>query len=107
MVLSFSRHMFVYVVAKMDQQAWLDAHVAAFIFFGGAPLLLIIDNLKPGVLRADLYDPKINRGYEEMARYYGTLIDPCRKGHPQAKGDASYCTSFIGLDTSFLALSLS
>jgi transposase len=85
MILSFSRHMFVYVVAKMDQQAWLDAHVAAFAFFGGVPLLLVIDNLKPGVLRADLYDPQINRGYEEMARYYGTLIDPCRKGHPKDK----------------------
>ncbi len=85
MLLSFSRHMFVHVVPRMDQQAWLDAHVAAFAFFGGVPSLLVIDNLKPAVLRADLYDPAINRGYEEMARYYGTLIDPCRKGHPRDK----------------------
>jgi hypothetical protein len=35
MVLSYSRHLFVYPVLKMDQQAWIDAHVAAFSFFGG------------------------------------------------------------------------
>ncbi len=85
MVLSHSRHMFVYVVTRMDQAAWTRAHVAAFTFFGGAPLLLVVDNLKPGVLRPDLYDPAINRGYAELATYYGVLIDPCRVVHPKDK----------------------
>ncbi|MDO8674154.1 MAG: IS21 family transposase [Dehalococcoidia bacterium] len=85
MVLSYSRHMFVYVVTKMDQRAWLKAHVAAFAFFGGVPDILVIDNLTSGVLHADLYDPQLNRGYEQMATYYGTLIDPCRAVHPKDK----------------------
>jgi len=59
--------------------------VEAFTFFGGVPALLVIDNLKPGVLSPDLYDPKINRAYEELAVYYGTLVDPCRQGHPKDK----------------------
>jgi len=50
MVFSHSRHMFVHVVTKMDQEAWITAHVAAFEFFGGVPLLLVVDNLKAGVL---------------------------------------------------------
>jgi len=82
MVLSHSRHMFVYVVTKLDQAAWIAAHVAAFTFFDGTPLLLVIDNLKPGVLRPDLYDPQCNRGYAELAAHYDVLIDPCRVGHP-------------------------
>jgi transposase len=77
--------MFVYVVTRMDQSHWLQAHLDAFTFFGGVPALLVIDNLKPGVLRADLYDPQLNRGYEELAAYYGILIDPCRAGHPKDK----------------------
>lgn len=85
MVLSHSRHMFVYVVTKMDQAAWIRAHVAAFAFFGGAPLLLVVDNLKPGVLRPDLYDPAINRAYAELAAYYGVIVDPCRVVHPKDK----------------------
>ena len=85
MVLSCSRHMFIYMVTRMDQQAWMRAHVAAFAFFAGAPAILVIDNLTPGVLRPDLYDPKINRGYAELAAHYGVLIDPCRVGCPKDK----------------------
>lgn len=85
MVLACSRHMFLRVVSRLDQKVWLEAHVAAFAFFGGAPTLLVVDNLKPGVLRADLYDPQLNRAYEELARHYGTLVDPCRAGHPKDK----------------------
>jgi transposase len=85
MVLSFSRHMFVRIVTKMDQKAWVQAHVAAFTFFGSVVRLLIPDNLKTGVISPDLYDPKLNRGYEEMAVYYGTLIDPARSNHPKDK----------------------
>ena len=85
MVLSYSRHMFICVVTRMDQQAWIRAHVAAFAFFGGAPAILVIDNLTPGVLRPDLYDPKINRGYAELATHYGVLVDPCRVRSPKDK----------------------
>jgi hypothetical protein len=31
---------------------------------------LVPDNLKAGVCKPDLYDPKINRGYAELARHY-------------------------------------
>ena len=37
------------------------------------------------MLKADLYDPKFNRGYEELAHHYGTLIDPARAGKPKDK----------------------
>ena len=43
MVLAFSRLMFVRPVLRMDQQAWTEAHVAAFEFFGGAPRRLVPD----------------------------------------------------------------
>lgn len=51
MVLSHSRHMFVGVVHKMDQQAWLQCYVDAFGLFDGTPAILVIDNLKAGVLK--------------------------------------------------------
>jgi len=59
--------------------------VAAFAFFGGVPAFLVVDNLKPGVLRPDRYDPQLNRGYAELAAHYGVLIDPCRVAHPKDK----------------------
>jgi len=84
-VLSHSRHMFARAVRRMDQIAWLESHVAAFDFWGGAPARLVSDNLKSGILKADLYDPRFNRGYEELARHYGSLIDPARAGKPKDK----------------------
>jgi transposase len=85
MVLASSRHMFVRPVISMDQASWTAAHVAAFEFFGGCPKRLVPDNLKTGVERPDLYDPKINRAYGELGRHYGTLIDPARSRKPKDK----------------------
>ena len=85
MVLCCSRHMFVRPVIRLDQHAWCAAHVAAFGFFGGAPARLVPDNLKAGVDRPDLYDPKINRSYAELAAHYGCLIDPARSRKPRDK----------------------
>ena len=60
MVLACSRHMFVRPVLKMDQRSWTECNVAAFGFFGGVPGRLVPDNLKTGVGKPDLYDPKLN-----------------------------------------------
>jgi transposase len=85
MVLAFSRHLFVFPVLRMDQQAWVDAHLAAFGFFGGCPRRVVLDNLRAGVIKPDVYDPKINRAYAELAAHYGVLVDPARVGHPKDK----------------------
>ncbi len=85
MVLACSRHMFVRPVLMMDQRAWTECHVAAFEFFGGVPARLIPDNLKTGVDKPDLYDPKINRSYAELAAHYGCLVDPARSRKPRDK----------------------
>ncbi len=35
--------------------------------------------------RPDLYDPKINRSYAELAAHYGVLVDPARSRKPRDK----------------------
>jgi hypothetical protein len=70
MVCSHSRHLFVRPVLVMDQAAWVEAHVKAFEFFKACPRRLVPDNLRAGVARPDLYDPKINRAYGELAAHY-------------------------------------
>ena len=85
MTLAFSRHVFVDPVDCCDQASWVASHVRAFTFFGAAPRVIRLDNLKTGVLRADIYDPQLNRAYAEMAEHYGVLLDPCRQGKPKDK----------------------
>ena len=85
MTLSHSRHQFLYPVLAEDGTAWLGGHIAAFAFFGGVPRRLVPDNLTAGVLRADRYDPRLNRAYGELARYYGCIVDPSRVAQPTDK----------------------
>jgi Integrase core domain len=85
MVLACCRHMFVRPVLRMDSRAWIAAHVAAFEWFGCVPARLVPDNLKTGVIHPDLYDPKLNRAYAELATHYGCLIDPARASKPKDK----------------------
>jgi len=86
MVLACSRLLFLRPVLRMDQASWVQAHVLALEFFGGAPRRIVCDNLKTGVLSADLYDPKINKAFGEFAVHYGVLVDPARQGKPRDKG---------------------
>lgn len=86
MVLAASRHMFVRPVLSMDAGSWVAAHVAAFEFFGGAPRRLVPDNLATGVDKPDIYDPKVNRAYGDLAAHYGCLVDPARRGKPLLTG---------------------
>ncbi|MDI6893780.1 MAG: IS21 family transposase [Bacillota bacterium] len=85
MVLAYSRHMFVRVVFSLDSRMWLTSHVVGLEFLGGVPRRVVLDNLADGVLKPDIYDPRFNRAYAELALHYGFLIDPCRSGHPTDK----------------------
>jgi transposase len=64
---------------------WTGAHVRMFRFFGGAPKLLVPDNLKSGVVNASFYDPEINRTYASMAAHYSTGVLPARPRKPRDK----------------------
>ena len=86
MTLSYSRNRFVRFVERQDIQSWLDFHIRAFEFFGGVSKTILLDNLKAGVVKADVYDPTINRAYGELERHYGFVADPAKVGTPEHKG---------------------
>ena len=64
---------------------WIASHMRAFEFFGGAPQLLVCDNLRTGVSAACRYEPDIQRTYEEMAAHYQTAVLPTRVRKPRDK----------------------
>ena len=76
-----------YAEATWTQQLpdWTGAHVRMFRFFGGAPKLLVPDNLKSGVSKASFYDPEINRTYGALAAHYSVGILPARPYKPRDK----------------------
>jgi transposase len=84
--ISFSRHRFVRFIFRPDVCNWIDCHIRAFEFFWGVPTSVVLDNLKAGVIKADLYDPMLNRAYGELERYYEFVADPAKAGKPRHKG---------------------
>ncbi len=48
--------------------------------------MVVLDNLREGVLTPDVYDPTLNPLYRDMLRHYGAVPLPCRVGHPDRKG---------------------
>ena len=86
MTLSYSRHRFVRLVFRQDIKSWIDCHIRAFEFFGGIPASVVLDNLKAGVVKADIYDPTLNRAYGELERHYGFVADPAKAGKARHKG---------------------
>jgi len=76
-----------YAEATWTQQLpdWIGAHVRMLRFFGGAPKLLVPDNLKSGVHKASFYDPEINRSYGKMTDHYGVGVLPARPYKPRDK----------------------
>ena len=85
-ILSHARLPFIQFVHTQDQSSFVESFIDMFEFYDGATEVQSIDNLKSGVIKPDLWDPKINKALSEMAEHYGVFIDPCRVGKSTDKG---------------------
>ena len=84
--LRHSRASFRYVVWKSSHQVWAELHERAFRYFGGCPQYVVLDNLKEGVIKPDLYEPELNKVYAATLAHYAVVADPARVRDPNRKG---------------------
>lgn len=68
---------------KIDK--WLTAHVNALRWYGGIPKIIVPDNCKTAVTKANYYDPVLNKDYQALACHYGVAIIPARVRKPRDK----------------------
>ena len=71
MTLRYSRRSFRQVVWKSGSEVWARLHEQAFRYFGGCPQYCVLDNLKEGVIKPDIYEPELNHVYGAMLAHYG------------------------------------
>jgi transposase len=83
--LGASNYTYVEVTHTQNLEDWLGAHRRALEYFGGAPRVIVPDNLKTGVTSPHRYEPEINRAYTEFAEHYGVAIIPTRVRKPRDK----------------------
>lgn len=86
MTLRFSRRSFRCVVWKSSSEVWARLHEEAFRYFGGCPQYVVLDNLKEGVIKPNIYEPELNRVYALMLSHYSVVADPARIRDPNRKG---------------------
>ena len=84
--LGFSRKSVRLLVWKSSSRTWAELHEQAFTRLGGATRVVVLDNLKEGVLKPDVYDPTLNPLYRDVLAHYGAVAVPCRVRHPDRKG---------------------
>ena len=65
---------------------WAELHEDAFRRLGGSVRVIVLDNLREGVLTPDIYDPTLNPLYRDVLAHYGAVALPCRVGAPDRKG---------------------
>lgn len=83
--LVYSRHMYVYITFSQNSDALISGCEAAWTYFGGIPLIVIVDNMGPAIDKADKYNPKINNLFLEYSQYRDFVIDPTNIAHPKGK----------------------
>lgn len=74
------------LVWKSSAQIWAELHERAFRRLGGTVKVIVLDNLREGVLTPDIYDPALNPLYRDVLTHYAVVALPCRVGDPDRKG---------------------
>jgi transposase len=86
MVLGCSRKAARFLTFRSSSRIWAELHEKAFRRLGGATRVVVLDNLREGVLIPDIYDPTLNPLYRDVLAHYGAVALPCRIKDPDRKG---------------------
>ena len=78
---AYSRHTFLWLSFSQDLATVIAGFEACWTFFGGVFKVVIPDNMKTIVVRADGCDPSLNQAFVEYAQARGFVVDPDRKAH--------------------------
>jgi Integrase core domain len=86
MTLGSSRKCVRLLAFRSSARVWAELHEKAFRRLGGSPRIVVLDNLREGVLSPDFYDPGLNPLYRDVLAHYGVTALPCKVRDPDRKG---------------------
>lgn len=86
LTLGYSRKAVRLLTFQSSARIWAELHERAFRQLGGSARTVVLDNLREGVLKPDIYDPALNPLYRDLLAHYGAIALPCRVRDPDRKG---------------------
>ena len=84
-VLGYSGLTYVKACTSQKKEDFLPCITDALEYYGRTPKVLIPDNLKSAVDKANRYEPEINRDLLDLGNHYGLAIMPARSRKPRDK----------------------
>ena len=90
-----SRHTFVWLSWRQELEDVIAGCEAAWEFYGGVFKVIIPDNMKAIVDRADATAPRLNVTFTEYAQARGFVIDPARVRSPQDKPRVERTVTYV------------
>ncbi len=91
----YSSYTFAYAVESQKQEDFINAINQAFLFFGGLPKVLLSDNLKSYVTKANRYEPTFTELCIQLSSHYRIELDATRVGKPKDKASVERHVSII------------
>lgn len=85
-ILPYSRLDFYAICYDQKLETLLTELRNAFLYFGGVPKRLKVDNMKTAILKNQHYELEFNQNFLEFAYHYSTVIIPCTPYSPEQKG---------------------
>jgi transposase len=86
LTLGYSRKSVRLLVFRSSSRIWAELHEKAFRRLGGVTRVVVLDNLREGVITPDIYDATLNPLYRDVLKHYGAVALPCRVRDPDRKG---------------------
>jgi transposase len=86
MTLGYSRKAVRLLTFRSSARVWAELHEQAFRRLGGSVRIVVLDNLREGVLTPDIYEATLNPLYRDVLAHYGAVALPCRVNDPDRKG---------------------
>jgi hypothetical protein len=90
LTLGYSRKSVRLLVWRSTTQIWAELHERAFRRLGGTVRVIVLDNLKEGVLTPDIYDPALNPLYRDVLPPGATRLASSARRRPAAPDTAEH-----------------
>jgi transposase len=97
-VLGYSRLDYYAICYDQKLETLCSELTNAFMYFGGVPKRLKVDNMKTAVLRNQHYDLTLNQDFLEFAAHYNTVVHPCAPYHPEQKGKVEGAVKYLQIN---------
>jgi len=95
-VLSYSRQMYVSASLKAyNTDRFIEAHDAAFRFFGGVPHECVYDQTKLVVIKEEFREVWFNEAFYRYATTIGTEVRVCEGYDPESKGKVEAGVKYV------------